>query len=83
MMMMMIAKENKKNENEKKNNSQMTMYQILLQKFVLSQWKGCVERRKRLAWKVLVALRMRVFVRGLMPGVRKWEDEAGHLCLVS
>lgn len=69
-----------------KQQLQSAMYQTLLQKVVLSQWKDCVERKKRLAWKVLVALRMKALSRGLSNGVRTasaWEEEAGQLCLVS
>lgn len=43
-----------------------------------------MERRKKLAWKVLMALRLRVLTKGLTSEkTMGWEEEGGQLCLVS
>lgn len=70
-------------------------HSTLLQKLVLSHWRDLIQRRKQLAWKVLIAMRLRVLMRKEVDEVnrrreveiatrpRTWEEEAGELCLVS
>ncbi|KXT02474.1 hypothetical protein AC579_996 [Pseudocercospora musae] len=57
---------------------------ILIQMLVIHRWRDHMERRKKLAWKVLMALRLRVLTKGLSEGkTMGWEEEGGQLCLVS